>query len=53
MSKEKMLIKTFIEDLEEIKTLLEEYNLGRRPLADVWDYVNSRLEVYTEDDNDG
>jgi predicted RNA-binding protein with EMAP domain len=46
---EKLLIETFIDDLEEIKTLLEEYNLGKRPLADAWDYINARLEVYMEE----
>jgi predicted RNA-binding protein with EMAP domain len=46
---EKLLIEAFIDDLEEIKTLLEEYNLGKRLLADVWDYINARLEVYMEE----
>jgi hypothetical protein len=48
-SKEDMMKKAFVEDLEEIKTLLEEYNLGKRLLADVWDYINARLEVYMEE----
>ena len=39
---------TVIEDLEQIKTLLERYNKGEALLAEAWDYINLRLAVYRE-----
>jgi len=40
------LKQTFIEDLEHIKTLLENYNEGKGKLAEIWNFINARLEVY-------
>jgi len=44
------LKQTFIEDLEHIKTLLENYNEGKGKLAEIWDFINARLEVYKLED---
>jgi len=46
---ERRLVKEFIKDLEYIKTLLERYNSGEGSLADIWDYVNARLDALRED----
>jgi hypothetical protein len=46
---ERRLVKEFIKDLEHIKTLLERYNSGEGSLADIWDYVNARLDALRED----
>jgi len=45
----KLMVKTWIEDLEHIKTLLEEYNEGRGSLAEVWDYLNERIDTLKAD----
>jgi len=44
----KKILETIIGDLEHLKTLLEEYNRGERPLSDAWDYINARIDVYSE-----
>lgn len=35
-----------LRDLEHLKTLLEKYKKGERPLADAWDFINDRIEYY-------
>jgi len=47
--KNKRLTETIIEDLEHIKILLEKYNKGEGSLAEIWDFVNTRLDVYREE----
>jgi len=44
----KKILETILSDLERLKTLLEEYNRGERPLSDAWDYINARIDVYSE-----
>jgi predicted RNA-binding protein with EMAP domain len=41
---EKLLIEAFIDDLEAIKALLEEYRVG-----EALDYINARLEDYMKE----
>ena len=41
--------KNWIEDLEHIKTLVEEYNEGSGSLSRIWDYLNNRIDTLQAD----
>jgi len=43
------IVKTWIEDLEHIKTLVEEYNEGSGSLSRIWDYLNNRIDTLQGD----
>ena len=43
-------MKTILKDLEHLKSLLEEYNKGERPLSDAWDYINARIDAYSKEE---
>lgn len=47
--KSRRLTEVFIENLEHIKALLEKYNKSEGSLAEIWDFVNTRLDVYREE----
>jgi uncharacterized protein YfkK (UPF0435 family) len=45
---EEKLVETFIEDLHQITTLIQEYSEGKRKLTDIYNFIDTRIEAYQE-----